>query len=92
MYIDRNIAGTRTAFRLDDIRIEARPFEPSVSAEDVDANEATIGNIRLCHASVLKENFQSLQRIRRYYDFNDVDVDRYELDGERRVLMVSAAR
>ena len=38
---------------------------------------------------MLKENFQSLQRIRQYYDFNDVDVDRYELDGERRVLMVS---
>src|SRR5207244_8193808 len=33
---------------------------------------------------------ESLQRIRQYYDFNDVDVDRYELNGQRRVLMVSA--
>jgi uncharacterized protein len=89
LYIERNIAGTRVAFGLDDIRIEPRPFEPSVSAEDVDANGATISNIRLWRPSVLKENFQSTQRIRQYYDFNDVDVDRYELDGERRVLMVS---
>ena len=36
-----------------------------------------------------QENFLSLQRIRSYYEFHDVDVDRYELDGERRVLMVS---
>ena len=35
------------------------------------------------------ENFQSLQRIRSYYEFRDVDVDRYTLDGERRVLMMS---
>jgi uncharacterized membrane protein (UPF0182 family) len=88
-FIARNIAGTRVAFGLDEIRIEPRPFEPRVSAEDVDANEATIGNIRLWRPSVLKENFQSLQRIRQYYDFNDVDVDRYVVDGERRVLMVS---
>ena len=38
---------------------------------------------------VLKENFQSLQRIRQYYEFDDVDVDRYDLSGTRRVLMVS---
>ncbi len=38
---------------------------------------------------MLKENFQSLQRIRQYYEFEDVDVDRYDLNGTRRVLMVS---
>jgi len=44
----------------------------------------------LWRPSVLKENFQSVQRTRQYYDFNDVDVDRYTMsDGQRRVLMVS---
>ncbi len=88
-YIERNIAGTRRAFGLDEIRLEERPFESRVSAEDAEANEATIANIRLWRPSVLKENFESVQRIRQYYDFADVDVDRYEIDGERRVLMVS---
>ena len=60
-----------------------------MTAADVRANEATISNIRLWRPSVLKENFESVQRIRQYYDFNDVDVDRYEINGERRVLMVS---
>jgi uncharacterized membrane protein (UPF0182 family) len=89
-FIERNIAGTRRAFGLDQIRLEERRFVPSVSAEDVRANEATIANIRLWRPSVLKENFQSVQRIRQYYEFQDVDVDRYELtNGERRVLMIS---
>ena len=89
-YIERNIAGTRRAFGLDEIRLEERPFESRVSAEDIEANEATVSNIRLWRPSVLKENFQSVQRIRQYYDFDDVDVDRYDMsDGARRVLMVS---
>ena len=89
-YIKRNIAGTRRAFALDKIRLEERPFESSVQPEDIQANEATVSNIRLWRPRVLKENFQSVQRIRQYYDFNDVDVDRYTMsDGERRVLMVS---
>lgn len=89
-YIERNIAGTRRAFALDKIRLEERPFVSRVTAEDIQANEATVSNIRLWRPSVLKENFQSVQRIRQYYDFNDVDVDRYTMsDGQRRVLMVS---
>jgi uncharacterized membrane protein (UPF0182 family) len=89
-YIKENIAGTRRAFALDKVRLEERPFTSSVSAEDIRANEATVSNIRLWRPSVLKENFQSVQRIRQYYDFNDVDVDRYDMsDGDRRVLMVS---
>ena len=90
LYIERNIDGTRRAFALDEIRVDQRPtFVPSVTAEDVAANETTISNIRLWRPVVLQEVFESTQRIRQYFDFDDVDVDRYELDGERRVLMIS---
>jgi uncharacterized membrane protein (UPF0182 family) len=88
-YIERNIAGTRRAFGLDRIRLEERPFEPRVSADAVESNEATVSNIRLWRPTVLKENFQSIQRIRQYYEFSDVDVDRYDVEGDRRVQMVS---
>src|SRR5919201_355899 len=89
LYIERTIVATRLAFGLDRIRIEPRPFETRVAAEDVEANEPTVDNIRLWRPLILKENFETLQRIRQYYDFSDVDVDRYDLDGERRVLMLS---
>src|SRR5919109_47292 len=89
-YIERNIDGTRRAFGLDDIDIRAETsFTPEVSSDDVRANETTISNIRLWRPEVLQDSFRSTQRIRQYYDFADVDVDRYEIDGEHRVLMVS---
>jgi uncharacterized membrane protein (UPF0182 family) len=89
-YIEDNIAATRAAFGLDKIQTQARPYTPSVSRQDVRENATTISNIRVWTPNVLKENLQSLQRIRQYYEFQDVDVDRYELNGQRRVVMVSA--
>jgi uncharacterized protein len=89
-YIEDNIEATRRAFQLDGITTQARPLGDAVTAEDVEGNEATISNIRLWRPDVLNDNFTSLQRFRSYYEFNDVDVDRYEIEGQRRVLMVSA--
>jgi hypothetical protein len=88
-YIEDNIAGTRWAFKLDTIEVSQRPADPTVSAAALDENAPTVSNIRLWRPSVLLENFQSLQRIRQYYEFDDVDVDRYDLNGSKRVLMVS---
>jgi uncharacterized membrane protein (UPF0182 family) len=88
-YIARNIAGTTRAFGLDAIQVQERPFEARVTREAIETNEATVSNIRLWRPEVLRQNFESIQRIRQYYEFEDVDVDRYVVDGERRVLMVS---
>ncbi len=89
-YIGDNLEATRRAFGIDDIDLpQDRTYEPTVLASDIEPNATTIENIRLWRPAVLNENFQSLQRIRSYYEFRDVDVDRYELDGEQRVLMVS---
>jgi uncharacterized membrane protein (UPF0182 family) len=91
-YIIDNIEGTRTAFGITDDEVKippTRPYQPQVTATDLRENETTIRNIRLWRPSILAENFQSLQRIRQYYEFRDVDVDRYTLEGERTVLMVA---
>lgn len=89
-YIVHNIEATRRAFGLDQIGSDPRPLGPAVTGEDINANQITIENIRLWRPSILIENYKSLQRIRAYYEFLDVDVDRYTLDGERRVVMLSA--
>ena len=88
-YIADNITGTRKAFALDKIDISQRPADPNVSTQALNDNSPTVSNIRLWRPSVLLENFQSLQRIRQYYEFQDVDVDRYDVSGSPRVLMVS---
>ncbi len=89
-FIIDNIESTRRAFELDGIVSTSRPLGPEVTSEDLQANDATISNIRLWRPDVLADNYTSLQRFRSYYEFNDVDVDRYVINGEPRVLMVSA--
>ena len=89
-FIQRNIDATRDAFALSDVQLEPRTVDTAITSEDVANNGSTIGNIRVWRPSILQANFESLQRIRQYYEVRDVDVDRYDVEGERRVLMVSA--
>ena len=89
-FIVDNIEATRQAFELEEIVTASRAPGPAVTEEDVQANEATIENIRLWRPDILRASYLSLQRFRSYYEFNDIDVDRYVVDGERRVLMISA--
>jgi uncharacterized membrane protein (UPF0182 family) len=89
-YIARNIQATREAFGLEDI--ETRPFAAStdLTGEEVEANRALMQNVRLWDPPVLKRAYQQLQALRTYYEFPDVDVDRYEIDGEMRQVLLAA--
>jgi uncharacterized membrane protein (UPF0182 family) len=88
-YIERNIAGTRHAFGLDDVTLQSSSVDDEVTPEEIEGNDATISNIRLWSPTILQETYESIQRIQPYYEFPDVDVDRYVIDGERRVVMLS---
>ena len=89
-YIEYNIQFTREAFALD--RVEEQPFpaEKAPTSEDIAQNKVTINNIRLWDPRPLKDTYNQRQSLRLYYDFNDVDVDRYIIDGEYRQVMLSA--
>ncbi|WP_461316163.1 UPF0182 family membrane protein [Bradyrhizobium embrapense] len=89
-YIERNIALTRQAYNLD--RIAARPFaaEQRLTSRTLEANKATIDNIRLWDWLPLSDTYAQLQEIRTYYKFHDLDVDRYWLDGAYQSVMLSA--
>ena len=88
-FIDRNIEFTRRAFGLSDVERVRFPAEPDLTAEEVQAAESTLENIRLWNPDVLKQVYLQLQRIRPYYEFLDVDVDRYEIEGRKRVVMIA---
>jgi len=91
LYIQRNITATNQAFGLSNIVAQQRDVSVGpLNAKQVAENAGTVSNIRVWRPVVLKENLQSVQRFKQYYDFNDVDVDRYQVNGEERVLMVSA--
>ncbi|MGQ0830966.1 MAG: UPF0182 family membrane protein [Microthrixaceae bacterium] len=84
-YIKYNIAATREAIGLAPENIEVTPFALNTDKNKIDltANAASVRNIRIWDPSpaVLGKTFPQLQRVKDYYRVNDVDVDRYEIDG-----------
>ena len=89
-YLLRNIDATREAFNLSDIEVRAFAAEETLEADDLPDNERTIENIRLWDPSVVPDTYRQLQGMRPYYDFTDVDIDRYVLDGVEQQVLISA--
>jgi uncharacterized protein len=89
-YIQRNIDATRKAFALEGVETSDFPAAENLTPAAVRANAATVDNIRLWEADVLKTAIQNLQAIGQYYEFSDVDVDRYRISGTARQVMISA--
>ncbi|HEX9738966.1 MAG TPA: UPF0182 family protein, partial [Candidatus Limnocylindria bacterium] len=89
VYIERHLAATRAAYDLD--AIERREFtgEQRPSRALFDDNPETLNNLRLWDYRPLLVTFGQQQILRQYYNFLDVDIDRYEIDGEQRQLMLS---
>ncbi|HEV3140679.1 MAG TPA: UPF0182 family protein, partial [Vicinamibacterales bacterium] len=89
-YIANNIEMTRRAFALN--RLEQHPFpaETTIEAVEADRNQATLQNIRLWDWRALQDTLRQIQEIRTYYDFPDIDIDRYQIDGSERQVMLAA--
>ena len=88
-YIGYNIALTRQAYGLDRVSQREFPAETTVEATDPANNQATLQNIRLWDWRALQDTLRQIQEIRTYYDFPDIDIDRYELDGTLREVMLA---
>jgi len=89
-YIGHNIELTRRAFKLDAIEEREFPVADQFNQQMVQANQGTFENVRLWDWRALDSVYQQFQEIRLYYEFQDVDVDRYHVDGDYREVMVSA--
>jgi hypothetical protein len=89
-YIQENLNATRAAFDLERVDVRRFPAGGEISAADVRKNQPTIRNIRLWDPPVLLDQFLNQQRVKQYFQFLDVDADRYELPAGRREVMVGA--
>jgi hypothetical protein len=91
-YIERNIDATLDALDLRDVSVQR--FTPQGEPEDVslEGAEPTIRNIRLWDpaGSLSGQTFEQLERVRNYYGINDIDVDRYEVDGDLTQVNIGA--
>ncbi len=89
-YIEHNIVWTRRAFGLEQVEFREFEADPALASFDLASNRPTIDNIRLWDWHALQDTLKQIQAIRIYYEFPDVDVDRYQLDGTTRQMMVAA--
>lgn len=88
-YIEYNIKATLDGYKLADLKTETIVPDDGVKMEDIGENFDTIHNIRLWDYRPLTRSFRQLQEIRSYYDFNDVDIDRYKFGDDYRQVMLA---
>ena len=88
-YIGYNIEWTRKGFGLDHIELRDFDADNSVAALDLPNNRESLDNIRLWDWRALQDTLRQIQAIRTYYDFPDVDVDRYVIGGQTRQMMIA---
>jgi hypothetical protein len=89
-FIVHNIEMTRQAYGLDRFSRHEFPAETTIGATDPANNQSTLQNIRLWDVQALKDTLRQIQEIRTYYDFPDIDIDRYQIGGAQREVMLAA--
>jgi len=88
-YIRHNMDFTRKAYSLD--KVEEMPFEPRQTNAifDPTVHQSTLDNMRLWDWQALQDTLRQIQVIKTYYDFSDVDIDRYVVDGRLQSMMLA---
>jgi uncharacterized membrane protein (UPF0182 family) len=89
-YIAYNIEYTRKAYDLNKIKEVDFSVNDKLSMEDIKKHDVTIQNIRIWDERPLLQTYRQIQAIRLYYDFNNVDVDRYVINNRYRQVMLAA--
>ncbi len=88
-YIKYNIEATRKAFNIENVELSSFPVTNDLTTDDIAANENTINNIRLNSYEPALEFYNQVQIIRYYYKFNDIDLDRYKIDGKLNQVFIA---
>lgn len=88
-YIADNIEATRAAMGLAAVTTEAFDYNTDLTARELIDNDQTVRNIRLLDPGVVTDTYQQLQAERPFYRLNDLDVDRYEIDGQTTQVVIS---
>jgi uncharacterized membrane protein (UPF0182 family) len=91
-YIERNITATRAAYGLTnrDVEVKDLNYQETIEPETVQENLPSIENARLWDPEVIRPTYQTLQGFQTFYRLDDVDIDRYEIDGQVQQVTVSA--
>jgi uncharacterized protein len=88
-YIQREIAFTRTSYGVNGVDVQSFGGDQPVTAAELAGDQATINNLRLWDNTQIQQTYQQLQSIRTYYTFNQIDLDRYIINGQLTQVEIS---
>ncbi len=89
-YLNYNIEFTQKAYGLGEVKEEDFSLKQNLTKQDLLENKETIKNIKINDYRPIKQVYNQLQGIRPYYAFNDIDVDRYNINGQYTQVFLSA--
>ncbi|HHV74581.1 MAG TPA: UPF0182 family protein [Thermoanaerobacterium sp.] len=89
-YLKYNIDFTQKAFDLNNVEEKNYDLSGNIDKKVLDENQDTINNIRINDYRPVSQIYNQLQSIRLYYKFNDIDIDRYMINGNYRQVFISA--
>lgn len=89
-YIQNNIDMTRQAFGINNVDVQLFEADKNVTAAEITTNKDIVDSIKVNSYRHTLDFIKQSQVIRAYYDFNDVDVDRYTVNGEKKQVFLSA--
>ena len=89
-YIKNNIDYTRKAYNIDNIDVKNFEVKDTLTKNDITTNKDTIDNIRINSYNPALEFYNQVQIIRYYYGFNDIDIDRYVINGKYNQVFIAA--
>src|SRR5699024_6864535 len=89
-YLEHNFSFTRAAYDLDEIDMIESPGNASLDADMIEDNQLNIDNVQLNDSHLVIDIYNQLQTFRTYYQFNEMDIDSYEVDGEYEQVFIGA--
>ena len=89
-YIQNNINFTKKAFNINDITTTAFNVKNDLKQQDISNNQKTINNIRINSSKQALEFYNQVQILRYYYNFSDIDVDRYKINNKYSQVFLAA--
>ncbi|MDF2522111.1 MAG: hypothetical protein K0R84_2739 [Clostridia bacterium] len=88
-YLQNNINYTNYAYGMDKVQVRPFAYKQNLTAEDINENDITISNIPINDYRLALDIYNQIQGLKTYYQFNDIDIDRYTINGEYRQVFVS---
>lgn len=89
-FIQHNIDYTNYAYGLDKVEVKEFSAAQNLTRKDIDENSVTIENIPVNDYKPAKDIYNQIQGLKSYYQFNDIDIDRYYINGVYRQVFISA--